>query len=193
MPHQQISWLSGPWSSSRAPLAGLLTLFASVITNNAKEMPGVLRATFHAGISLFVLGYQCTMNFWACESGQAPAGEQRRRELQRMPGPWRFPADRPRSSPCLVTAGEGSLRCCSCSFLRRHWVCSQAGCGTGADENTLAGVGVVWSGSKSNQPVMCHLHHYLLWIHRPIYHLDFCFPPYPAVRLREECNPCAAV
>lgn len=70
----------------------LLTgLFASVTTNNTEEMPSVFRAPFHAGIFLFALRYQCTMNFWACKSGQVPAGEWRRSELQRMLGSQKVP------------------------------------------------------------------------------------------------------
>lgn len=68
-------------------------LFASLVTNSTKEVPDVLRATFHTGISLFALGYQCTTNFWACESGHLPAGDLTRGELQRMPGPWRSPEE----------------------------------------------------------------------------------------------------
>ena len=87
------------WGSFREPLAALITgLFASVITYDTKEMPDELRATFHTGISLFALSYQCTMNFWACESGQMPAGDQSGRELQGIPGSLRFPADKPMSS-----------------------------------------------------------------------------------------------
>lgn len=68
-------------------------LFASLVTNSTKEVPSVLRDTFHTGISLFALGCQCTMNFWACESGQLPAGDPTRGELQRMLGPWRSPEE----------------------------------------------------------------------------------------------------
>lgn len=107
------------WGSFREPLAALIAgLFASVITNNTKEMPDELRATFHTGISLFALSYQCTMNFWVCESGQMPAGDQSRGELRGIPGSPRFPADKPMSSTCLhLWLDEGSGRHPVVAFL----------------------------------------------------------------------------
>lgn len=64
-------------------------------------------------------------------------------------------------------------------------MCSQGGCGAGgAEHDSRVGVGTVWSGSKSNQSGICHLHHYL---HGPTdpacspgCNMDFCLAPYPA-------------
>lgn len=82
------------WVSFLKPLAALIMgLFLSLITNNMEEVADELRDTFHTGISLFALGYQCTMNFWAHKSGQMLAGDQRGGEQQGVLGSWRFPAD----------------------------------------------------------------------------------------------------
>lgn len=89
------------WVSFPKPLAALIMgLFLSLTTNSTEEVPDELRDTFHTGISLFALGYQCTMNFWAHKSGQMPAGDQRGGEQQGVLGSWRFPADGAVSSAC---------------------------------------------------------------------------------------------
>lgn len=94
------------WGSFRELWAALITgLLASVITNTTKETPDKHRVTFHTRISVFTLSYQCTVNFWACKSGQVPAGDQSRRELQGLLSSLRFPPDKPVLSTCHGSCG----------------------------------------------------------------------------------------